>query len=231
MDGDWSRRCKISRRARPQGSRDEPHTEIEPKRENYLTASPRGNGATSERRKGAPRAIYRAARAAAISWSPRIADDPPVERLRRHAVDLALEEPAITIHWLQRESATEKLVAGSLAVALPGHRTIMATPVVGEVTYVGVLHELGHIRAPDVAGTLQREAAAWRHCRRCSIVWGEEAQKTMVRSINSYLRNAERTATNLLGAAEVEKLCSSFEYAQERQRRVDMDLGRERKNQ
>ena len=171
--------------------------------------------------------LYRAARAAAEAWLPRVADDPHIERLRRHAVDLALEEPAIKVHWLQRDSATEKLVAGSRAVALPGHRTIMATPIVGEATYVGVLHELGHLRARDGVGKIQREAAAWRYCRRSALVWSEECQRTMARSINTYVTNAERTATNLLGALEVEKLCSSYEYAQERQRRVDLDLERE----
>ena len=50
--------------------------------------------------------LYRAARAAAEVWLPRIADDPHVERLRRHAVDLALEEPAITVHWLRRDGAS-----------------------------------------------------------------------------------------------------------------------------
>jgi hypothetical protein len=166
--------------------------------------------------------LYRAARAAAEDWLPGTGDDPHVERLRRHAVDLALEEPAIAVHWLGRDSPTDRLVQRGNAVALSGqgNRMIMVPPIVGEPSYVTVLHEIGHFRAPGFGGKLQCEAAAWRYCRQVAIVWSHECQQTMIRCVNTYSANADRTATNLMGALDVERLIGSYEYAQERLRRI-----------
>jgi hypothetical protein len=166
--------------------------------------------------------LYAVARAASEDWQPGSGNDPHLETLRRHAVDLALEEPAITIHWLCRDSPTDRLVQRGNAVALSGqgNRIVMVPPIVGEPSYVTVLHEIGHFRAPCFGGKLQCEAAAWRYCRQVAIVWSHECQQTMIRCVNTYSANADRTATNLIGALDVERLIGSYEYAQERLRRL-----------
>jgi len=171
--------------------------------------------------------LYRAARAAADEWRPGAGKDPELERLRRHVIDLALEDPPITVHWLGRDSATERLVQKDNAVALTGHRAVLVQAVINEPTYVSVLHEFGHIRAPRSGGPLQQEAAAWRYARQVALVWTRECQQTMVSCLNTYLAIADRTTTNLMGALEIDRLCGSFEYAQERHRRLEQEIKRD----
>ena len=67
-------------------------------------------------------------------------------------------------------------------------RFINIRPVKSAITYVVALHELGHILGPwQSQPRLYKEAGAWKWATENALVWTPVMQKTMVKSLNSYL--------------------------------------------
>lgn len=67
-------------------------------------------------------------------------------------------------------------------------RFINIRPVKSAITYVVALHEIGHILGPwQSRQRLYKEAGAWKWANENALVWTPVMQKTMVRSLTSYL--------------------------------------------
>ena len=74
-------------------------------------------------------------------------------------------------------------------------RFINIRPVKSAITYAVALHELGHILGPwQSQPRLYKEAGAWKWATENAIVWTPVMQKTMVKSLNSYLLWQRRRA-------------------------------------
>ena len=74
-------------------------------------------------------------------------------------------------------------------------RFINIRPVKSAITYVVALHELGHILGPwQSQPRLYKEAGAWKWATENALVWTPVMQKTMVKSLNSYLLWQRRRA-------------------------------------
>jgi hypothetical protein len=174
------------------------------------------------------RAIARAEEAA-LEWNS-TALTPQARALQAHAVDLACEEPAITIEWLKPCARSRGLVGIDNALAVTRARTIVVPPITDVDTAVVVDHELAHVRTKRANhSTLESECAAWRWAREHALIWNEEAQRRMYQSLQTYIKAAERD--DILAVLEAERLCSRFEFLQERQRRLEMSIEAERKAQ
>jgi hypothetical protein len=149
----------------------------------------------------------------------------PIERLRHHVADLALEDPPIDLRWLARGGPTERLLKTSQAVAVLDRRapTVYAPPVIDDKSYAVCLHEIGHLRSP-VGHKLMSEVEAWKWAVSAAMVWSRDCHREMARCLMTYVDTADRTAANLEATQEIERLCSSLTLARERQTRLDRQL-------
>lgn len=67
-------------------------------------------------------------------------------------------------------------------------RIINIRPVKSAITYAVALHEIGHIVGPwQSKPRLYKEAGAWKWAIENALVWTPPMQKTMIRSLQSYL--------------------------------------------
>lgn len=67
-------------------------------------------------------------------------------------------------------------------------RFINIRPVKSAITYAVALHELGHVLGPwQSQPRLYKEAGAWKWALENAVTWSASMQKTMVRSLTSYL--------------------------------------------
>jgi hypothetical protein len=152
----------------------------------------------------------------------------PIERLRRHVVDLAAEEPPIDIRWLAWGTRSQQLVGTDNGVAIfDRNRTVLIEPVRDEPTYAVAIHEIAHHRAKRSSRTLRSEVAAWAWAKEHALVWTEACQQRMVKALGSYAAAAGDSANELLDLLELERLCSRTEYARERQRRLEREIAAE----
>lgn len=72
-------------------------------------------------------------------------------------------------------------------------RFIRIRPVKSAITYAIALHEIGHVLGPwQSQPRLYKEAGAWKWALDNAICWTPPMQKTMIRSLNSYLRWQKR---------------------------------------
>lgn len=72
-------------------------------------------------------------------------------------------------------------------------RFIRIRPIKSAITYAIALHEIGHILGPwQSQPRLYKEAGAWKWALEVAIVWTPPMQKTMIRSLRSYLRWQQR---------------------------------------
>ena len=72
-------------------------------------------------------------------------------------------------------------------------RFINIRPVKSAITYSVALHELGHVLGPyQSQPRLYKEAGAWKWALENALVWTPPMQKTMIRSLTSYLKWQQR---------------------------------------
>jgi hypothetical protein len=143
-------------------------------------------------------------------------------------VDQALEAPAVTIRWLAPKTRSAELIRPFRNVAIPSRCMAFVHPITDDLTLAGAEHELGHNRTKHVYGTLAREHAAWEWARAHSPVWTDPMQATMVFSLRTYLTDA--TVKDIVDVQKIDHLCSPLEYRKEKQRRLNLELERERHN-
>lgn len=99
-------------------------------------------------------------------------------------------------------------------------RFINIRPVKSAITYAVALHELGHVLGPwQSQPRLYKEAGAWRWALENAMIWSAPMQKTMVRSLMSYLKwqrrrskyvrlpEADHDFWRLVGAPRPEPTC------------------------
>lgn len=68
-------------------------------------------------------------------------------------------------------------------------RFINIRPIKSAITYAVALHELGHVLGPwQSQPRLYKEAGAWKWAFENALVWTPSMQKTMIRSLTSYLK-------------------------------------------
>lgn len=177
----------------------------------------------------------RCAEEAALDWGLRRGEEAdPVRRnqiraLQACAVDLAHVDPAITIEWLRPIERSTALVGYDNALAHSAAKAVICPPIIDVSTAVVVLHEIGHVRTKTLRDNrLQRECKAWRWAREHALTWDEIAQRRMCDSLKTYLKSAKRE--DILDVLEIEKLCSPLEFQRERQRRVELQIARDRQS-
>jgi hypothetical protein len=181
-----------------------------------------------EQHEAAMRPAYSLAWEAAVKWGiPPGSSEQELRRWQRHGVDLACEPPTVTIHWLARGRHSTALVGDSNALAHHRGRAVVCPPIVDEESYVVFLHEVAHLRDLVSTRKLLREIHAWRTARTWALTWSDEAQETMVRSLRSYIDVAK--TEDVLDVLAAERFMSGFEYRAEKQRRLDLELGRRRR--
>jgi hypothetical protein len=168
--------------------------------------------------------------AASETWIG-VAPSAQVVRWIEHFVDDALSAPRVTVRWLALYTRAAHLVLPFKGLAFLYPDVIVIPPIHDEDTLLTAWHELGHARTKDVSGKdvsgrLAREEAAWRYAREHAPVWSTSMQTAMTASVRSHLANT--TLKDVVEVHSLEQLISDHEYRVERQRRVRLELQRER---
>lgn len=149
-------------------------------------------GRAAERQRIAERhTAFEAAEAAARAAGAVI--DRQLRTLIRHAVALAFEAPRIQIMWALPGSRTRRLL-DSVGAALAHFRTseVNAPPIQDTGTYVGALHEIGHLRADRRGHKVDGEATAWAWARAHALVWDAACNDVLAESLGSYINGADK---------------------------------------
>ena len=98
------------------------------------------------------------------------------------------------VHDIAKREGIEVVYRGS-GLAYRRKRRITIAPILGQVSYLIALHELGHVLGPNPGLRLAQEAAAWKWALDHSIVEPTPASyRSIVRRLDSYGRRAERWA-------------------------------------
>jgi hypothetical protein len=163
--------------------------------------------------------------AASEAWTG-VTPSAQVVRWIEHFVDHVLAGPRVAIRWLARYTKAAHLVLPFKGVAFLYPDVAVIPPIHDEDTLLTAWHELAHGRTKDVSGRLAREAAAWKYARQHAPIWSASMQMGMRESVRSHLANA--MLENVVEVHSLEQLISNHEYRVERQRRVRLELQRER---
>jgi hypothetical protein len=155
-----------------------------------------------------------------------VAPSAQVVRWIEHFVDHVLAGPRVAVRWLALSTRAAHLVRPFKGVAFLYPDVAVIPPIHDEDTLLTAWHELAHGRTKDVSGRLAREEAAWRYAREHAPVWSPSMQTAMTTSVRSHLANT--TLKDVVEVHSLEQLISDHEYRVERQRRVRLELQRER---
>jgi len=163
--------------------------------------------------------------AASETWIG-VAPSAQVVRWIENFVGDVLAGPRLTVRWLVPDTQSADLIRDFKGVALVNRNVIVIPPITDEGSLATAYHELGHHRTKHVRGRLAREEAAWRFAKEHAPTWSRRMQAAMVVSVRSYL--ADATPQAIIEVQNCERLISDHQYRLERQRRVNLEVERER---
>jgi hypothetical protein len=163
-----------------------------------------------------------------LSWSQslqvRAGISPQVERLQRHVVDLAAQEPAIQLIWLSPGARSVELVGRGNSVAILNKHATVCEPVCDVASHATVTHEIAHLRDPNVrtSSRLARELFAWSWARKHCLAWDAAAQAAMVAALQTYIDSSPKR--DLLEVIEAEEFIRPIHFRAEQVRRWKGEL-------
>jgi hypothetical protein len=164
--------------------------------------------------------------AASEAWTG-VAPSAQVVRCIEHFVDHVLAAGRrLIIRWLAPDTESANLIRHYKGVAFAKRKAVVIPPIHNEDTLATAWHEVAHLLARSVSGRLAREEAAWRYAREHAPIWSTWMQTAMVVSVRSYL--ADATPEAIIEVQNCERLISDHQYRLERQRRVNLEVERER---